>query len=385
MAFTLLWLAGVALRITMLAVPPVLPLIHDDLHLSETMVGALNGLPVLLLGVAAVTGSLLLARFGAINALIVGLLLTAAGGALRGVGPAVGVLFAMTFVMGVGIAIMQPAMPTLAGRWFPGRVGFATAVYVNGLICGEIASAALTIPLVLPLVGGSWEWSFGVWSLPVAFTTAVVILAQRMGFVRRLGHRGSPRPLWWPDWRNGTMWCIGAILGCNSSIYFGANAFIPDYMLAIDRLDLVGPALTALNATQLLASALLLGLPHLFVGRRWPLALTGALGGLAVAALLLSTSAVWIVVMAGLIGCMAASNLILTLSLPPLLAPEDDVHRFAAGQLAIGYVLAFVAPVVSGAVWDATHAPELAFLTIAATGGLIVILATMMPEPRRKA
>ena len=35
-ALALLWLAGVALRMTILAVPPVIPMIHDDLHMSET-------------------------------------------------------------------------------------------------------------------------------------------------------------------------------------------------------------------------------------------------------------------------------------------------------------------------------------------------------------
>ena len=38
--------------------------------------------------------------------------------------------------------------------------GFATAVYANGFLIGEAVPAALTIPLVLPLVGGSWPASF---------------------------------------------------------------------------------------------------------------------------------------------------------------------------------------------------------------------------------
>ena len=35
----LLWLAGAAIRIPLLAVPPIIPLIHDDLHMTETQVG----------------------------------------------------------------------------------------------------------------------------------------------------------------------------------------------------------------------------------------------------------------------------------------------------------------------------------------------------------
>jgi hypothetical protein len=37
----MLWLAALGLRSTLLAVPPVLPLIHRDLRLSETAVAAL--------------------------------------------------------------------------------------------------------------------------------------------------------------------------------------------------------------------------------------------------------------------------------------------------------------------------------------------------------
>ena len=95
MLLALLWLAGNDLRLTVLAVPPVLPAIHHDLHLSETLVGALTALPVLLLAAAAVPGSLLVARLGARRALILGLLVVGLAGAARGVGGAAPVLFAM--------------------------------------------------------------------------------------------------------------------------------------------------------------------------------------------------------------------------------------------------------------------------------------------------
>ena len=52
---------------------------------------------------------------------------------------------------------MQPSMPPLVRAWLPDRIGFATAVYTNGLLIGEVLPVALTLPLVLPLVGGSWR------------------------------------------------------------------------------------------------------------------------------------------------------------------------------------------------------------------------------------
>src|ERR1700733_16280901 len=83
----LLWLAGACLRITVLATPPVIPALHADLHLSETQIGWLSSLPSMMFAIAAVPGSLLIARFGLIPALLVGLLLPALGGAARGAIP----------------------------------------------------------------------------------------------------------------------------------------------------------------------------------------------------------------------------------------------------------------------------------------------------------
>ncbi|MGH7683614.1 MAG: MFS transporter, partial [Vulcanimicrobiaceae bacterium] len=122
----------------------MLPLIHRTLSMNEAAVGALTGLPLLLLGIAAVGGSLLIARIGARGAWIAGLLLVAAGSAARGAGPSEAMLFAMTFVMGLGVAVCQPAAPTTVGEWFPRSIGFATAIYVNGLLVGETLSAAFT-------------------------------------------------------------------------------------------------------------------------------------------------------------------------------------------------------------------------------------------------
>src|ERR1700755_3360286 len=103
----LLWLAGNGLRITILAVPPVIPLIRTDLGMSETQVGILTGLPPVLFAATAVLGSLLIARFGALATLIFGLFATAAGSALRGIAPEMLTLYGATIVTGFGVAIMQ--------------------------------------------------------------------------------------------------------------------------------------------------------------------------------------------------------------------------------------------------------------------------------------
>ncbi|MGA3403066.1 MAG: MFS transporter [Acetobacteraceae bacterium] len=363
----LLWLLGINLRLTILAVPPVLPLIHRDLHLNEKMVAALTGLPVLLFGIAAVPGSLLIARIGARRAAVAGVLLVACGSALRGVGPSVPMLFAMTAVMGAGVAVMQPALPTLVGTWFAARVPLATAVYANGLLIGETLPASLTIPFVLPLMAGSWRASFVWWSAPVLATAFLVLC-----FTPHVEpHPGRARARWWPDWHRLHTWQLGFMLGGGSALYFGCNAFLPDYLHAIGRADLLNAGLTALNTGQLPASFLIMLIGRRLVGRKAPF-IVMSLVGLASLGGLLVRSAPVIIAAAGMIGFAAAFTLILALALPPLLARQDDVHRLAAGMLALGYTITFVVPYLAGAVWDATHISQAALLP-GVVGALIVV------------
>jgi CP family cyanate transporter-like MFS transporter len=124
--FCLLWLAGLAMRMTLLVVPPVIPLIHEDLRMSETQIGLLIGLPLALFAIAAVPGSLLVARGGAKLAVTLGMVIAAVAGGLRGAAFDVWTLYAAAIATGFGIAIMQPGMPKLVHDWLPNRIGIAT-------------------------------------------------------------------------------------------------------------------------------------------------------------------------------------------------------------------------------------------------------------------
>src|SRR3954452_497101 len=150
----LLWLAGAAIRIPLLAVPPVIPLIHDDLHMSETQVGLLMGMPLGMFALAAVPGSLLIARFGVVGVATSGLALATLAAAARTVAPDIWTLYAATLAMGFGGAIYQPCMSTLVRLWTPARAWLANAASTNGMLMGVTFVAALTIPVVLPAVGG---------------------------------------------------------------------------------------------------------------------------------------------------------------------------------------------------------------------------------------
>jgi CP family cyanate transporter-like MFS transporter len=358
-----------------LAIPPVIPLMHESFALSQSAVGALTSLPVLLFSFAAIPGSLLVARFGAAQVLTAGILVTALASGLRATAGNVATLLAMTFAMGVGIAVMQPALPAVVRDWVPRRVALGTATYANALLVGEAISASLTIPWVLPLVGGSWRASLWVWAAPVA-AIGFVSVAMTLRHHRRAG-AAAPARRWWPDWRDPLTWQLGVLSGYASSLYFATNAFLPDYLAARGRADLLSAALSSLNWTQIPASIVLLVYAGKLMRRRSPFLVLGstALAGLL---LMLFGPDAWIVWVCGLLGFCNAFLLILTLALPPLISRAEDIHRVSAAMLAIGYLCAFVTPIVGGALWDATRMPAIAFAPIILFGvGALVVAARL--------
>lgn len=377
----LLWLAGVALRLTILAVPPLIPMIHDELNLSATEIGILTGLPSMLFAIVAVPGSLVIARLGIRAALVVGLALTAIGGALRGALLDVTWLYAMTIAMGAGVAIMQVALPPAVRAWVPHRIAFATAVYTNGLLIGEILPVALMFALVLPVVG-SWQAAFVAWSIPVAIITIMVMwLAPSPA-----SNDSTPaKRRWWPDWRNALIWRLGIMLGTINATYFATNAFIPDYLRDRGQDEWIGAALIGLNVGQLPASILLLAFASRLERKVWPYVVCGLLCVIATGGIVFGTGA-WVVAAATLQGFAASIILILVLALPPLLSAPDDVHRVTAAMFTISYSCAVIVPVISGLAWDLTGVSSMAFLPIALCGILLVILAPAInhvPRPGR--
>lgn len=380
--FTLvvLWVAGVALRTTLLAVPPVIPRLQAALSLSQTDIGIVSSLPLLLFALMAIPGAGLIARFGTVRALLFGLLLTAAGGALRALSPGVEVLFLTTLVMGAGIAVMQPAMPALVRDWAPGHIGLATAVYSNGMLSAEGISAAVTLPFILPWLGDSWRWTLVFWSAPVVLAILLVRLRNRQaargpGAGETGGAPAAAKRRWWPDWRSARTWKLGLIVGGSSGVYFGVNAFLPGYLTNGGHADLIAGALAALNVSQIPATIVLFFLAQRIALHRASYLVFGALATLSVIGLF-ATPQSWVIGWCVLMGVSCAVVITLGLTLPALLSEPGDVQRLAGGMFTVSYLCALLAPVVGGVLWDRTGVAELAFapavvcgVVIAAAGG----------------
>ena len=298
----------------------MIPLIHEDLRMSETQIGLLIGLPLALFAIAAVPGSLLVARGGAKLAVTLGMVIAAVAGGLRGAAFDVWTLYAAAIATGFGIAIMQPGMPKLVHDWLPNRIGIATVVYSNGMVIGAILPPVFTIPFVLPLVGGSWRLNFFVWAAPAILITIVFLLLSPKETHRSRAAGSAIGALWWPDWRNPLIWLLGFTFGCNNSPFFAANAFLGDYLASRGQADLLGPALASLNGAQLVALVLLFVVAGRLQRRAWPFLLFGPVMLAGFLGLILIKAPLAILVSTALIGVSTVMTMTPILALPPLLA-----------------------------------------------------------------
>jgi MFS transporter, CP family, cyanate transporter len=371
-SFCLLWTCGLCLRLTVLAVPPVISMIQHDLNLSGTEIGLLSGIPVVVFAIVATPGSIIIARLGVRGALLSGLLIAAAGTLLRTESSNAWQLYLTSVLMSAGIAIMQPSMAAAVREWMPERTGFGTAVYSNGLIMGEIIPVATMLPLVLPLFAENWRPALAVWTVPLILTAlAVAIFAPRSAATVASKHAGR----WLPQWNRWLNWRIGLTLGSIMSTYFCLNAFLPAILTEHGRPDLISAGLTALNIGQVPASFLLLLAADKLQGQRWPYLVLGALVSTCVVGIMMSAGG-WIVFWSAVAGFCLGSGLVLGLALAPLLCDNpNEVALTSAAALAIGYGFAMLTSLISGVAWDLAGHAGAALIPIL-LGSLPIFVAT---------
>jgi MFS transporter, CP family, cyanate transporter len=296
-------------------------------------------------------------------------------------------LFLFTVLLSLGIALTQTTTPVLVRRWFPAHIGFATALFTDGLIIGETLGAGATLPLMAAFLGKqAWVATFVFWGVPV-----LILLF----FWLWLAPNTSPRPgtaspkqatqsstgegLAASEKRTSvSTFHLGFLLGGGSLIYFAMNSWIASYNQATGHSGLTPLALTILNASQIPSSLLVTLFAQRITGRRWPFVLAGCICIGAILGWIVTPGSLeylW----AALLGASSALVFTLALALPALLAAPGRVARLTGATLSLGYGTAFVGPFIGGALWDLFNLPALAFLPVFLASILLILLGTFLP------
>lgn len=376
----LLWLAGLYLRVPILVAPPLAPFVSADLGLNQTLTGALTTLPILMLAVGAMPGSLAISRLGPRNTLVLAMVIMTLGSAARGLAPEIFTLLLASAVMGLGVAMMQPALPALLPRWLqPRHIAMGTAIYMNGMLMGEFVGAGITLPVLMPLMDGSWRMTLLAWSLPALAVAAALFIPKR-DLARPL-----QRAAWLPDWSNPLTLKIGLLLGVSSSMFFGLNAYMGNLLEQTGHFEKLSRGLFVYNIAQVFASLVMLKAARRWVGRRTHIMASALISVAGTLGAVLLTGW-WAIASATLMSFASGILLILLVALPPLLSRPGETGRLSAGTFLVGYTVAFLVPMAGGVVADMTGDIRHSVLIMIAYGLLVLpLIRTLDLTPARRA
>ena len=345
----MLWLVGWTLRITILAAPPLATRIADTFGLAEAGVAALTMLPVFAVAFGAIPAALIINRFGLRAAIVGGIVIMIGASTARGYVPSITMLFSLSVLMGLGVAVFQTALPAATRVWTPNHIALGNAVFLNGMMVGELSGAGLTLPMVLPLAGGDWRMALVIWAIPILLI-AILVLFMRLPdsqdeFGEDIYNNIAPKTSL-PRWNDTRVWQYGLLFAGSIVAFFVINAFVGTVLRERSESQALGGLLFAYNATPLLASFMVLARPK-WIGVRGPIALSALLSVVGLAGFTFLTG--WLSWIAAVITGLATTIwLILLASLPATIAKGRAVTRLNAGITLIGYGIAFVLPVIGG-------------------------------------
>ncbi|MBB2911371.1 CP family cyanate transporter-like MFS transporter [Streptosporangium becharense] len=369
-------LAALNLRPALAGVSPVLGEIMEDLGLSAAGGGAITTVMVVCLGVLGPLAPLLARRFGLDRTLLAGLILLAAGVALRSAG-GVPALYAGAAVAGAAIAVMNVVMPGVVKQHFPARVGFFTAVYVSGLVVGAAAASGLMVPLERA-TGYGWREVTAMAAIP-ALAAAALWLPQALRRPER--PQDAPRPFA-ALLRSRVTWYVTVFMGLQSLTFYIVLAWLPtifrDAGLPADQ---AGYLLSLTNLSQVAAT---LTVPVLagrsrsqvsYVTAATVLTAAGYAGVLVAPATL---PWLWMVVL----GLGQGASIALALLIITLRAPDPvSVTALSAVAQSVGYVLAALGPFLIGALHELSGDWTLPLLVALGACGLQLVAGFLAGRP----
>ncbi|WP_273825991.1 CynX/NimT family MFS transporter [Pseudomonas asplenii] len=341
-------LVALNLRPALSSMAPMLSEVSRSLGLSAAKAGLLTTLPVLCLGLFAPLAPVLARRFGS-ERVVLGILLTLAGGMLLRSSLGEFGLFAGSILAGASIGVIGVLLPGIVKRDFARHAGTMTGVYTMALCLGAAMAAGSTVPLSQHF-GNSWSLGLGFWVVP-ALVAAVVWLPQ-VGS-RQGAHQAAYRVR--GLLRDPLAWQVTLYMGLQSSLAYIVFGWLPSV--------LIGRGLTPTQAGIVLSGSILVQLAS-SLAAPW-LATRGKDQRLAILVVMLLT-------LGGLFGCLYAPldglwgwAIVLglgqggtfSLALTLIVLRSRDAHvaaNLSSMAQGIGYTLASMGPFAVGLVHDLT-------------------------------
>ncbi|WP_250032974.1 CynX/NimT family MFS transporter [Paractinoplanes maris] len=350
-ALVALLLAAVNLRLAVTSVGPVLDELRDGLGMSSTMAGLLTSVPVVCFAAVGLTAPRLARRFGSSRVILVGLVVLAAGLAVRPFAPGTALFLLLSLVALAGIAVVNVLLPSFVKDRFGDQVGSTTGLYTVALNVGATTAAATTVPLTTQAFGGDWRLGLACWAVIAVLAVPSWLPLAREPFARPAEVRSEDLVR---VGRNPVAWALAVYFGMQSTSAYVIIGWLPQ----IYR----DAGISAEEAGLLFAVTSFLGVPlgfalSAFAGKvrsqSWIAVGLGVFGFAGYGGLWYDPAAApWLwAIFLGIVN--TAFPLVLTMIALRGRNP-GTVVRLSAFAQSVGYIFAIPGPFLVGALHDAT-------------------------------
>ena len=133
LTLAVLVLTGINMRPLLTSIGPLLPDIRAASGMSYTLAALLTALPVIAMGVLALAAGWVDRYIGQKRSIALSLLIIAAGALLREIAPNSGLLLTSALAGGIGIGIIQAAIPAVIKHLFPRRTPLVMGLWSAAL------------------------------------------------------------------------------------------------------------------------------------------------------------------------------------------------------------------------------------------------------------
>ena len=223
-ALIAIFLTALNLRAAVTALPPLVPRIQESLGVGGTLIGVLGMIPTAMFALSAFSTPLMLRRLTLHSALILAMLLTAAGQVLRVLGPSFALLVVGSILSLFAVGATNALMPIVVRTHFPNRVPALSTTYMVAMQIGMSIALLFAEPLA---VRTNWQISLASWAaLGMVAALAWVPLWRRSPAASPIPAAGSSRRRL-AVWRTSAGVGMAMMFGCTSLTTYSLMIFIP--------------------------------------------------------------------------------------------------------------------------------------------------------------
>lgn len=361
------------LRAPLTSVGPLVSLIRDNIHISNTLAGLISTVPLLAFALLSPFVPKLGRKFGAELIILISLIFLTIGIALRSLTGAVN-LYIGTAIIGFAIAVCNVLLPSLIKREFPKQVGTMTGVYAISMnLCGAIASG-ISIPLAVGL-GLKWQGALGIWG--ILSIVSIIFWLPQMKYRTKQTSVDSNKQVVNNHvniWRSPLAWQVTLFMGIQSTIFYVLIAWLPEI--------LKHQGISSSQSGWFLSIMQLALLPFTFIvpiiagrmsSQRSLVAITSTLLLIGTLGLIYGSPSMillWIIIL-GIGGGFAFSLSMMFFSLRTVNAHQ--AAELSGMAQSIGYLLAAIGPALIGYLHDVTNSWTLPLFILVGASVLLFI------------